>query len=73
LAAAEETFTMLPPEPPRAVDMRRTASRAQRELPTTLIRNMRRTRASRFMLSKAHIQMLAGLAFIGSGDFFLER
>lgn len=38
LAAPEETLTMAPPAPPRAVDMRRTASRAQRKAPSTLMR-----------------------------------
>ena len=36
-AAAEERLTMAPPEPPRAVDIRRTASRAQRKLPLMLM------------------------------------
>ncbi|KYF74303.1 hypothetical protein BE11_09995 [Sorangium cellulosum] len=44
--ALDETFTMAPPAPPRRVDMRRTASRAHRKQPTTLVARMRCTRAA---------------------------
>ena len=37
VAAAEETFTIPPPAPPRDVDIRRAASRATNMAPTTLI------------------------------------
>ena len=39
--AADDTFTIAPPRPPRFVDMRRTASRAHKNGPTTLIPNTR--------------------------------
>ncbi len=39
--APEDTFTIAPPVPPCFVDMRRTASRAHRKAPTTLVANTR--------------------------------
>ena len=45
-AATDDTLTMAPPAPPRAVDMRRTASRAHPKLPITLMENMRCSRAA---------------------------
>src|SRR5215469_1294325 len=43
-AAREEMFTMEPPNPPCRTDIRRTASRAHRKLPNTLVAKIRGTR-----------------------------
>jgi len=52
-------LTMAPPAPPRAVDSRFTASRAQRKAPVTLVANTRPRRAA----SKAALDTLTiGLA-----------
>jgi hypothetical protein len=52
-AAADERLTMAPPVPPCFVDIRRSASRAQRKLPRMLTSNMRRSRATLIVSTRA--------------------
>ena len=56
-----ETLTMAPPAPPCFVLMRRTASRAQRKLPMTLMRNMRSSRATLISSTRAGTSTMPAL------------
>src|SRR3546814_12336554 len=66
-AAPDDTLTMAPPFPPWRVDMRRTASRAHMNAPTTLVANTRCRR------SEEHTSELQSLMRISYAVFCLNK